>query len=287
MIGEVPGVTEGDIFRDRQALHDAGVHGGVMQGIGGGGNSIVLSGGYVDDVDENELIIYTGQGGRDPNSGRQIADQELKRGNLQLARHYTEGNPIRVTRGHQLRSPYAPESGYRYDGLYRIDHFWHEQGQDGLLVYRYRLIKIRPTEIVQPPTAPTSHQGAAPAGTQNPPRTGVYTVRVIRNSAVANHVKAIYQHRCQISGEILETPAGRYAEGCHIKPVGRPHDGPDTVENLLCLSPNMHVLFDKGSIAVADDFTLIGVPGNLEVHQDHPISLDYLRYHREHIYKLG
>jgi putative restriction endonuclease len=60
-------------------LHDAGVHGGVQQGIGGGGNSIALSGGYVDDIDENDFIIYTGQGGRDPNTNHQIADQELKR----------------------------------------------------------------------------------------------------------------------------------------------------------------------------------------------------------------
>jgi putative restriction endonuclease len=34
----------------------------------------VLSGGYVDDNDEGDVIIYTGQGGRDPATGRQIKD---------------------------------------------------------------------------------------------------------------------------------------------------------------------------------------------------------------------
>ena len=286
MIGEVPGVNEGDTFTNRQDLNDARVHKGNRQGIGGGGHAIVLSGGYVDDLDENDVIIYTGQGGRDENTGRQIADQELKRGNLQLAKHYTEGNPIRVSRGHQLDSPYAPAAGYRYDGLYRIDDFWHEHGADGFLVYRYRLVKIEPTKRAHPPatTASATPRQAAPTGTQNPQRSSVYTVRVIRNSAVANHVKGLYGHRCQISGEILDTPIGRYAEGCHIKPVGKPHNGPDTTENLLCLSPNMHVLFDKGAVAIADDLTMIGMVGQLEQHPDHPVSLECIRYHREHIF---
>lgn len=289
MIGDVPRVSEGELFQDRQALHDAEVHRGVQQGIGGGGNSIVLSGGYVDDRDENDVIIYTGQGGRDPNTGRQIADQQLTRGNRQLAKHYNEGNPIRVSRGSQLDSRYAPANGYRYDGLYRIDDFWHEQGADGFLVYRYRFVKIETSDIVRPATGrmATSVTGAAPAGALEPQRSAVYSTRVIRNSAVANHVKELYQHRCQISGIVLETPVTRYAEGCHIMPVGSPHDGPDTVENLLCLSPNMHVLFDKGAIAIADDFTLIGMDGKLEIHQSHALSVEFIRYHRKHIYKLA
>ena len=94
MIGDVSEVSEGDVFVNRQALHDAGVHAGLQGGIGGGGHSIVLSGGYVDDRDEGDIIIYTGQGGRDPNTGLQIDDQLLTRGNKQLAQHFNEGNPI-------------------------------------------------------------------------------------------------------------------------------------------------------------------------------------------------
>ena len=286
MIGEVPGLEEGDIFRDRQALHDAGVHAGTQGGIGGGGESIVLSGGYVDDRDYGDTVLYTGQGGRDPNSGRQISDQELNRGNLKLAEHYNEGNPIRVSRGHQLDSPYAPESGYRYDGLYRIDEFWHDTGEDGFLVYRFRLVKLEPSSLKGAVTRKVGEERLkTPNGTDSPSRAAVYTSRVIRNSAVANFVKSLYEHRCQISGVILETPTGRYAEGCHIKAVGRPHNGPDTVNNVLCLSPNMHVLFDKGAIAISDDFTLLGIAGVLEVHPKHEISIEFLRYHREHFFK--
>ena len=65
MFGQIEGVTEGQIFQSRQELHDANVHNGLMRGIGMKGSSIVLSGGYVDDEDLGDEIIYTGEGGRD------------------------------------------------------------------------------------------------------------------------------------------------------------------------------------------------------------------------------
>ena len=53
----------------------------------GGAESIALSGGYEDDADLGDVIIYTGQGGQE--NGRQVADQELKLGNLALCRNPT------------------------------------------------------------------------------------------------------------------------------------------------------------------------------------------------------
>lgn len=272
MFGEIEGVREGATFNDRPELHEAGVHRGLQAGIGGGGFSVVLSGGYVDDLDEGDVIIYTGQGGRDPNTGRQVADQELSRGNRQLAENYNAGNPIRVIR----KIEFGPKKSgyfYEYGGLYRIDCFWYEQGKDGFRIYRFRLVKVTPSELI-----------LAPEESGEPERSTVYTARVIRNSKLANHVKEMYSHRCQISGVVLETPVGRYSEGCHIKPLGSPHCGPDAVNNLLCLSPNIHVLFDKGAIAIADDFQLIGIEGQLEVNIGHDLNLEYIRYHREHIF---
>nr|WP_307962159.1 YDG/SRA domain-containing protein [Salinispora arenicola] len=60
---------------------------------------MVVSGGYVDDEDYGTEIVYTGQGGNDPTTKRQIADQQLTRGNLGLARSQIDGNPVRVVRG--------------------------------------------------------------------------------------------------------------------------------------------------------------------------------------------
>lgn len=87
--------------------------------FGGGAEgsvSIVLNGGYVDDSDSGDEIIYTGHGGNDSATGRQIADQQLKSGNLGLAVACTEGLPVRVTRGRKCDPRFRCDTGYRYDG---------------------------------------------------------------------------------------------------------------------------------------------------------------------------
>jgi len=91
---------------------------------------------------------------------------------LGLARSHLDGLPVRVIRGYEGDPTYSPTSGYRYDGLFRVDEYWHEH------------------------------------------------------------------------------PAGPYAEAAHIRALGLPHNGPDVLENLLCLCPNDHVRFDAGAIYI-------------------------------------
>jgi len=98
----------------------------------------------------------------------------------------------------------------------------------------------------------------------------------------SRRVKEIYDYTCQVCGTRLETPAGPYAEGAHIKPLGTPHNGPDIEANILCLCPNHHVLFDDGAIALTDDFGLLGIPGEPQLVLRHEIFLDFVSYHREH-----
>lgn len=75
VFGHIAGQTVGTVYADRKRLADAGVHPPHMQGIHGtardGADSIVVSGGYVDDEDHGDLIIYTGAGGNDPATRRQ------------------------------------------------------------------------------------------------------------------------------------------------------------------------------------------------------------------------
>lgn len=122
IFGEIPGFPEGSTFKSYAELNAAGVHRSGMGGISGpgdiGADSIVVSGGYADDEDFGSEIIYTGQGGRDESSGRQIKDQEMVRGNKALVKSELEGLPVRVIRGEHRGNPYAPSSGYRYDGLF-------------------------------------------------------------------------------------------------------------------------------------------------------------------------
>jgi putative restriction endonuclease len=103
MYGEIEGVSIGALFPNRRALFDDGVHRDIQRGITGkreqlGAESIVLSAGYEDDVDLGDRIYYTGDGGRDEKTGRQVADQEMNGRNLTLAKNVDTGQPVRVVR---------------------------------------------------------------------------------------------------------------------------------------------------------------------------------------------
>lgn len=102
----------------------------------------MLAGGYEDTADFGAVILYTGQGGRDPETGRQVTHQTLTRGNLALATNASQGLPVRVIRGARQRSPYAPVAGYRYEGLYLVEQYWRERGKAGFWVWRFRLRKM-------------------------------------------------------------------------------------------------------------------------------------------------
>ena len=272
--GHIPSVNIGQVFANRGALGAAGVHPPLQAGIYGYGDdqpaeSIVLSDGYVDDKDDGDEIIYTGQGGRDPATGRQVADQEFTRGNLGLWRCCEQGIPVRVSR----RVP----AGYRYDGLYRVDMSWRETGVDGFRIYRYRLVAV----------ADEPHAPSVPVqlGNPTPPRALQTTLRVVRETAVARAVKCMHGHHCQVCGVALELPGGRYSEAAHIRPVGRPHNGPDTLDNILCLCPNHHVLFDRGSVWIDERSVVQPLGTPLRVVAVHVVGATNTEYHRTRIYR--
>lgn len=275
MIGDIPGVDVGAWFEDRRALALAGVHRPLVAGIcgtaDGGAESVVLSGGYPDDEDDGDTILYTGAGGQDA-AGRHVRDQVLSRTNAALVTSLRLGLPVRVVRGGRHGGPHAPETGYRYDGLYRVADYWPQPGRDGPIVWRFKLERIEP-EVV--------------AGRVGEPRRQVTIVsRVIRDTAVTRRVKVLHRYRCQVCGLAVETPAGPYAEAAHIRPLGRPHDGPDVPENVLCLCPNHHVAFDRWAFALADDLRLIGLGGRLRTVAGHDVARVHVAYHRT-LYDAG
>ncbi len=120
------------------------------------------------------------------------------------------------------------------------------------------------------------------AGYSAAERQEVRVSRIVRDTAQSRKIKALHDYRCQMCGTRLECPAGPYAEAAHIRPLGAPHHGPDTADNILCLCPNHHVLFDNGAVSIAEDLSLIGDSGNLTVRGDHHINEAHLAYHREH-----
>ncbi|NEM96502.1 YDG/SRA domain-containing protein [Pontibacter burrus] len=280
IFGHIPNVYEGDNFENRLTLSHSKVHRPTQAGISGsqkeGADSIVLSGGYEDDQDLGDVIIYTGHGGRDPDSKKQVANQILSDKNLALAINCQNGLPVRVIRGASHKSQFSPEFGYRYDGLYKVVKYWKKKGKSGFNVWLFRLEKIDTDKSLGFEVKEDAPEYAKTT------RTTVIQQRINRDYSLTIRVKEIYNFHCQVCNTKLFTNAGFYAEAAHIKPLGEPHHGPDTLDNLLCLCPNHHVMFDFGGFMIDDDFTLVGLDGKLTVKPEHQINKDFLRYHREH-----
>jgi putative restriction endonuclease len=283
VFGTIPEYPEGSQFESRLELSRAGVHRPTQAGISGSGkegaDSIVLSGGYPDDRDFGDVIIYTGHGGRDPETRQQVSDQLLTRGNLALAYSCLHGLPVRVIRGSSHKSAYSPSIGYRYNGLYRVEDYWRDTGEANYTIWRFRLVKLKADHVQ--PSSIQEEPGEYDAAARKESR----VIRIVRDTQQSRRVKELYNYTCQICGIRLEGSAGPYAEAAHIKPLGAPHNGPDILDNLLCLCPNHHVLFDYGGFAIDDDFSLLGIPGQLTIKAEHKVRREHIRYHRTHYYK--
>lgn len=279
--GEIPGIEEGTWFAGRREMMPTSFHRNWGAGIDGNGQegtaAIVLSGGYEDDEDLGDVIIYTGAGGNDPNTGRQIEDQTWNnRGNAGLLVSMDQGLPVRVIRGHTHKSDFSPKTGYTYGGLYSVVDAWLEKGKSGHQVCRFKLKYIGSnTSLVSEPSHKLKYSN------KETERAEGTILRIIRDTEIANSIKKMYSYECQICRTAIKTLSGFYAEGAHIKPLGRPHNGEDSSDNLLCLCPNHHVMFDKGTFSIQDDFTLLGnISGKLYVHPEHKLKLSNLSYHR-------
>lgn len=145
------GLLVGESWRDRLECRQWGAHFVPVGGIAGqsdrGAQSVVLSGGYVDDEDHGEWFLYTGSGGKDLSGNKRTNkshsfDQKFEKYNRALQVSCLQGYPVRVVRSFkEKRSSYAPETGVRYDGIYRIEKCWQIAGLQGFKVCRYLFVR--------------------------------------------------------------------------------------------------------------------------------------------------
>ncbi|KAJ3689413.1 hypothetical protein LUZ61_018577 [Rhynchospora tenuis] len=152
IVGPIPGVEIGDIFFHRAELSLLGLHVHTQAGIGYAPSefvaenepiaaSIVASGGYEDDKELGEdVLLYTGSGGKGRNDSHVSADQSLERGNLALERSMNYRIEVRVIRGMQLEHN-SNRKFYVYDGLYRVVDCKCNSIL-GCLVYQFKLLRI-------------------------------------------------------------------------------------------------------------------------------------------------
>lgn len=288
IVGEIPGQPVGTTYESRDLAMAAGIHHARMRGIAGnritGAVSVVVNGGYEEDIDLGDVILYTGAGGRDPNSGSQVADQKIdSNDNAALVVSEENGSPVRVLRGARGNASYAPSSGYRYDGLYRVDSHEALTGKSGFRVWRFKLVRLSVDETSTYDPDPETPTAAPPAPGSAERRVGVVQ-RVVRSTAVTNYVKQLYDSTCQVCDVPLALPVGRYAEGAHLQALGHPHHGPDRVENVLCLCPNHHAQLDYGALYLDDSLRVRDLHGNalgqLTVKDPHQVGIVYVREHR-------
>lgn len=152
IVGSIPGVYVGDAFFYRMELCVVGLHGQIQAGIDYVGprltpngdpvaTSIIVSGGYEDDDDSGDVLVYTGHGGKHRNLLTHSVDQKLRGGNLALERSRHFGIEIRVIRGIQCEGSPSGKV-YIYDGLYKVTDHWFDVGKSGFGVYKYRLVRL-------------------------------------------------------------------------------------------------------------------------------------------------
>lgn len=104
------------------------------------------------------------------------------------------------------------------------------------------------------------------------PRVLATVSRIVRDGEVVRRVKAWHAHTCQICSERLELSPGRfYSEGHHLKPLGKPHNGPDKTNNVVCVCPTCHVKLDYAVLRI-DTKTLRRVP-------EHRVADKYVAFH--------
>ncbi|NRF37195.1 YDG/SRA domain-containing protein [Pedobacter foliorum] len=279
--GEIEGIKEGDTFISRQEMTNKGLHRNTVQGIDGNGEhgsaSIVLNGGYEDDKDYGNLIIYTGHGGNV--NKKQIRDQSWDDpGNKGLLISEMHGLPVRVSRGPKHKSKFSPEKGYQYGGLYMVTSHKYKKGAHGFWVCLFRLEKI--SSIVS--NSFDIRELSVDYKTGETSRVASTILRIVRDTRLSRKVKELYNYTCQICALRIEFNGVGYAEAAHIRPLGKPHNGKDLLNNLLCLCPNHHVMFDKGHFTINNDFSCEGISEGITVLDGHILDPDNLNYHKEH-----
>lgn len=115
------------------------------------------------------------------------------------------------------------------------------------------------------------------AESEGPSRVHSEVYRILRDTELARKIKLLHKNLCQLCGNTVSLADGStYAEAHHIRPLGRPHNGPDVAENIIVLCPNHHVQLDFGALKLA--------PENLRSIHGHHIGSQFIEYHNTEIY---
>lgn len=125
----------------------------------------------------------------------------------------------------------------------------------------------------------------------------------VRSNLFKRYIPQIYNDTCAVTGMLIRSIYNyNFVDACHIIPFSLSHD--DRVTNGLALCPNMHRAFDRGLIAVDDDYQILvskaikddaahpysfsslhGKELSLPIKPQYYPSLDNLAWHRREVFK--
>lgn len=122
-------------------------------------------------------------------------------------------------------------------------------------------------------------------GTENKDDNEESTIRVIREIEIilrkknlVDLIKKLYNKTCQLCETQVAIGENKcYSEVHHIIPLGKPHNGIDALENMICVCPNCHIELD---------FKAIPLNENMLKPTRHKISSKSIEYHNS-LYKKG
>ena len=124
----------------------------------------------------------------------------------------------------------------------------------------------------------------------------------LRGSLFKREIPKIYNNTCCISGMRIDTTINAsMIDACHIVPFSQSYD--DTVTNGIALCPNLHRAFDRGLIAIDDDYRVMVSTSfreeetsysianfenkriNLPLLSSYCPSVENFRWHRKNVFK--
>ncbi|MDE5418462.1 HNH endonuclease [Labilibaculum sp. DW002] len=88
------------------------------------------------------------------------------------------------------------------------------------------------------------------------PKAEVEEELVMRSTTFRKAVKQVYDQQCAVTGLKIDFFATMsMVDACHIIPFAETHD--DTITNGIAMSPTIHRAFDRGMLAISDDYTIL------------------------------
>ncbi|KAI7784363.1 ydg sra domain-containing protein [Diaporthe eres] len=140
------GLIPGDWFPKMVVARFRGAHSGGVRGISGdpegGAFSIVVSGQYDEDLDEGDVLYYSGEAADKNENPHEVIGRAT---NDSLVESYGNRQPVRVLRsaskGERHRH-YSPACGIRYDGLYTVVAVQNRHNAKGGLYQRFKLRRL-------------------------------------------------------------------------------------------------------------------------------------------------